>query len=136
MLKSGDVYAQNCYTPRPYCNLWSSSILKDIDRLLSIVDGQLLSYDTTFQLGDFYVSPLLFRNILISKFPVMPVAFLLHERKLKHSHEEMMKFIATEIPSLVNGRNIIPIPGKRKLYVPLGNYFDDPVANDCIIYFP
>ena len=56
-------------------------MLKDIDRLLSIVDGQLLSYDTTFQLGDFYVSPLLFRNILFSKSPVIPVAFLLHERK-------------------------------------------------------
>ena len=84
-------------------------MLKDIDRLLSIVDGQLLSYDTTFQLGDFYVSPLLFRNILFSKSPVMPVAFLLHERKLKHSHEEMMKFIAREIPSLVNGKSIIPM---------------------------
>ena len=71
-------------------------MLKDIDRLLSIVDGQLLLYDTTFQLGDFSES-LLFRNILILKSPVTPLAFLVHERKLKYSHEEMMKIIGREI---------------------------------------
>ena len=84
-------------------------MLKEMDRLLSFVDGQLLSYDTTFQLGDFYVSPLLFRNVLFSKSPVMPAAFLVHERKLKHCHEEMMRIVANEIPSLVNGNNVIPM---------------------------
>ena len=36
---------------------------------------QLLSYDMTFKLGDFYVSPLLFRNILFINSPVMPAFF-------------------------------------------------------------
>ena len=88
-----------------------NSMLKDINRLLSIADGnlhQLLSYDTTFQLGDFYVSPLLFRNVLFLKFPVMPVAFLVHERKLRCCHEELFRVIAKELPSLVNGSQMIP----------------------------
>ena len=68
-----------------------------------------MSYDTTFQLGDFYVSPLLFRNILFSKSPVMLAIFLIHERKLKSSHEELMRIIATEIPFLSNGKNTTPL---------------------------
>ena len=87
-------------------------MLKNVNRLLSITDGHLqhlLSYDTTFQLGDFYVSPLLFRNVLFSKFPIMPVAFLVHERKLRYCHEEMFRVIAKELPSLVNGSQMIPM---------------------------
>ena len=84
-------------------------MLKEINRLLSVFDGHLMSYDTTFQIGDFYVSPLLFRNVLFSKSPVMPVAFLLHEKKLRNCHEEMMRVMATHLPSLVNGKSTIPL---------------------------
>ena len=52
---------------------------------------QLLSYDTTFQLGNFYVSPLLFRHTLFSSSPVIPVLFLEHERKFQLVHDEFMK---------------------------------------------
>ena len=53
-------------------------MLKEVNRLLqveSLSSSQLLSYDTTFQLGDFYVSPMLFRNILFIRSPVMPAFF-------------------------------------------------------------
>ena len=40
---------------------------------------QLISYDTTFQLGDFYVSILCFRHTLFKECPVIPAAFLIHE---------------------------------------------------------
>ncbi|CAC5374109.1 unnamed protein product [Mytilus coruscus] len=43
----------------------------------------LFFYDTTFKLGDFYVSPLVFRNIIFEDRPIMPVAFLIHGRKKK-----------------------------------------------------
>ena len=39
----------------------------------------LLSYDTTFQLSDFYISPFLFQHILFTASPVIPAGFLLHE---------------------------------------------------------
>ena len=70
--------------------------------------SQLLSYDTTFKLGDFYISPFLFRNTLFKKNPVMPAFFMIHERKLKSTHEELMKLIAVALPGLVNGSHTIP----------------------------
>ena len=83
-------------------------MLREINRLLSVFDGHLMSYDT-FQLGDFYLSPLLFRNVLFSKSPVVPVGFLLHEQKLKNCQEEMMRVMASHLPSLVDGNNTIPL---------------------------
>ena len=87
-------------------------MLKEVNRLMQIQSpdaSQLLSYDTTFQLGDFYLSPLLFKNILFSKPLVMPAVILLHERKFKSCHEELMRAVACEIPSLFNGKNTIPM---------------------------
>jgi hypothetical protein len=92
------------------------SILNELKYLLSMPLSssssmyQLLSYDTTFQLGDFYVSALLFRHSLFVAAPVIPACFLIHERKLQAAHDEMMKFISLQIPRLCNcGSNSIPI---------------------------
>ena len=59
-------------------------------------------YDTTFQLGDFYVSPLIFRHILFKENPSIPAMFLIHERKFTETHEEMFKECCKQIPSLIN----------------------------------
>ena len=48
---------------------------------------QCLSYDTTFQLGDFYVLALFFRHIIFRENPCMPALFLIHERKFQQHHE-------------------------------------------------
>ena len=88
-------------------------MLKEINRLLQLSGmksyHQLLSYDTTFQLVDFYVSALLFRNVLFKKSPVMPAMFLVHERKLHSTHIQMMEVIASQLPSLVQGSSRIPM---------------------------
>ena len=70
---------------------------------------QLLSYDTTFQLGDFYLSPLLFRHIIFSSSPVVPVLFLIHERKFQTCHEEFMQEVSKLVPSLTHGKKMIPL---------------------------
>ena len=70
---------------------------------------QLLCYDTTFQLGDFYVSALLFRNVLCKKSPVMPAMFLVHERKLHSTRVQMMEVIASQLLSLVQRSSRIPM---------------------------
>ena len=67
--------------------------------------SQLLSHDTTFQLGDIYVSVLLMCHTLFEDAPVMPVCFLLHERKLGSAHEEFIKYVVVSCPTLVNDRN-------------------------------
>ena len=70
---------------------------------------QLLSYDTTFQLGDFYLSAFLFRYTLFSSSPVIPAFFLIHERKFQTSHEELMKDVANLVPGLLRGKKKIPL---------------------------
>ena len=87
------------------------AVLHELDRLIS-ADTEapvLLSYDTTFQLGNFYLSPLLFRHVLFDEKPVIPVAFMIHERKFQSAHEEFVKFISLQLPSLLKLKAPIPI---------------------------
>ena len=44
-------------------------------------------YDTTFTMGDFYVSALLYRHHIFEGTPVMPLLMLVHERRTTESHE-------------------------------------------------
>ena len=78
------------------------AVLQELDRIISAVTKRpiLLSYDTTFRLGDFYVSSLLFRHVLFNQSPVIPAAFMLHERKFQSTHEEFMKIINLKLPLL------------------------------------
>jgi len=48
---------------------------------------QLMSYDTTFNLGDCYVSILVMRDTDILGDPIFPVLFMVHEKKLLKTHE-------------------------------------------------
>jgi len=47
----------------------------------------LLSYDTIFKLGDFYLFPILFNHVLFVDALVMPAVFLVHEWKFQGVHE-------------------------------------------------
>ena len=85
-------------------------LLGETNRLLQLGNSsQLLSYNTTFKLGDFYVSPVVFRNVIFKKSPIMLAMFLVHERKLRSTHNDLMTCIARELPCLVNGRHVIPM---------------------------
>ena len=75
--------------------------------LLKSPSPQLLSYDTTFQLGDFYVSVLSFRHTLFKEAPVMPAAFLLHERKFQPHHEEFIGTCTKLVRSLTKSTHPI-----------------------------
>lgn len=85
-------------------------LIKELDLILQMGSErpQLLSYDTTFQLGDFYLSPLLYRHTLFSDSPVIPALFLIHERKFQTTHENFMQSLANLVPSLVRGRRNVP----------------------------
>ena len=64
-------------------------MLQELRAVLSVpgAQPQLLSYDMTYNLGDFYVSPILFRHTLFEQAPVMPAAFLIHEKRTQFAHE-------------------------------------------------
>ena len=87
--------------PDLVCIIGLQEVLNEMDRVLLLeTNNQLISYDTTFQLGDFYVSPLIFKHTLFEGCPCIPAMFLIHERKFTETHEEMFKECCKRIPSL------------------------------------
>ena len=88
--------------PDLICVCGMKKVLDQLDRLLLINSPltQLLSYDTTFQLGDFYVSPLLFQQILFKESPVVPALFLIHERKFQIGNEQLFEIAASKFSAL------------------------------------
>jgi hypothetical protein len=60
----------------------------------------LLSYDTTFCLGDFYVSVLLFRMVIFSSNPVVPVLFFIHDSKTTAMHQNFFLTAKRLLPNL------------------------------------
>ena len=87
--------------PDLVCICGLQEIVDELDRVLVLdPSSQLLSYDTTFLLGDFYVSPLIFRHTLFQEAPCIPSMFLIHERKFTETHQEMFKECTKHIPSL------------------------------------
>ena len=59
-----------------------------------------LVYDTTFNLGDFFVSPLVYRHVLFEETPWIPLAFLIHDRKHQKYHNRLFEFMAATVPTL------------------------------------
>lgn len=87
--------------PDLVCIFGLKEILDEFDKVLQLEhSSQLLSYDTTFQLGDFYVSTLLFRHIVFKEQPCIPAMFLIHERKLTETHRFMFQECLVRIPYL------------------------------------
>jgi len=69
---------------------------------------QQLSYDTTFTLGDFYLSIILFRQTEFTSSPVLPLAFMLHERKTRKTHDILWQHMRLVCPELASVRpNVI-----------------------------
>ena len=68
-----------------------------------------LTYDTTFNLGDFYLSVLLFRETDFSPSPIIPLAYLLHERKLESTHNDFFRDIRLLCPQLDRATNVVMI---------------------------
>ena len=54
---------------------------------------KLLSYDTTFSMGDFYVKVLLFKHCCFVQKPIIPALFLIHERKLQEHHQIVFRLL-------------------------------------------
>ena len=81
------------------------AMLDELKQLLKKPNpSQMLSYDTTFCLGDFYVSPLLFRHTMFEENPVMPVLFMFHERQYQEHHEELFKTMNKFLTKTQQGR--------------------------------
>ena len=78
-------------------------LIDHTNKLLSINDrNTYFTYDTTFTLGDFYLSVLLVRNVIFRSMPAFPVLFLLHKKKLKSYHSLFFQQFSSLFPSHEN----------------------------------
>jgi len=69
----------------------------------------VITYDTTFNLGDFYLSILLFRETEFEPSPIIPLAYYIHERKLQATHDEFFGHIRLICPQLDQSLNAVLI---------------------------
>ncbi|KAF6215694.1 hypothetical protein GE061_000025 [Apolygus lucorum] len=79
-------------SPEFMCTLYSDTIKKEYDRIRNI-DTITLYYVTTFNLGDFYVSPLVMRHELFKQCPSIPLAYHVHEAKTTTTHESFFRVL-------------------------------------------
>lgn len=85
------------------------------DMLWKLVKGLLdrsdiphicFSYDTTFKLGDVYVSVLILRFEEFTSSPVVLLMVMLHERKLKKAHDTFFRKLIEFFPEIPDAKNI------------------------------
>ena len=89
--------------------LASKQLADELNRLLSVKgsDPVLLSYDTTFDLGDFYVSPLIVKHPFFKGNTCFPIAFLIHGRKNQKSHDTFWRELVNVVPNLLKHQSFI-----------------------------
>jgi len=64
----------------------------------------LLTYDTTFHLGDFYVTILVLQLGAFSECLLVPIAFMLHERNIQRTHSDFCDSISKFLSASAKSR--------------------------------
>lgn len=95
--------------PDLVCIISLPEMITQFNQLVDVKSTEqlFLSYDTTFNLGDCYVSAIVFKHILFKETPLVPLAFLIHDRKFGSVHEHFFSFIKSAIPKI--SKKKIPI---------------------------
>ena len=85
--------------PRIVVHLIPHLLLHSLETLLKVSSSPVtLHYDTVFNVGDFYLSTVSFRNCLFEKEPIIPCGFLLHSRRLQQDHRDFIQMLTKELP--------------------------------------
>jgi len=89
--------------PDLICLMWSTQMWTNVLGLLNRKDipNLCFSFNTTFDLGDCYVSCLVVRFEEFRKGPIIPLMYMIHERKLKDVHAFFYKKICEYFPQVI-----------------------------------
>lgn len=76
--------------------------IEDFNNLLTLTSEHkiFLSIDTTFECGNFYLTPVVYKHFLFNSEPTIPLAFLLHEKKDQKFHERFLNVLKEHCPNL------------------------------------
>ena len=95
--------------PDLVCFISLPEVITQFNQLVDVKSTEQLfiSYDTTFNLGDCYVSTIVFKHILFKETPLVSLAFVIHARKFGSVHEHFFSFIKSAISKI--SKKKIPI---------------------------
>ena len=90
-------------------------LLESLEVLLKVSSGPItLHYDTVFNMGDFYLSTLVFRNSMFKKDPITPVAFFVHSWRYQEDHVRFMTTIRQSL-SLLAAKKVLIVTDQEFL---------------------
>ena len=68
-------------------------LIEETNNLLTEFNGHVLfSYDTTFQIGDFFVTPLLCRHPFLENDVAFPIPYFYHDSKAELAHDTFFRW--------------------------------------------
>ena len=73
-----------------------------------------LSYDTTFEMGDFYVSVLTYRQNEFKETPVILLMFIFHMERIEYVHSFFFSRVAELFPEIAESKRIIIVTDDEK----------------------
>ena len=83
-------------------------IIEELETALKLAtEPVMLDYDTVFNMGDFYLSTLIFKHTMFKNCPVLPFGFLVHTRCYQEDHMQFMAAIRVSSLFLASKRVII-----------------------------
>lgn len=59
-----------------------------------------IQYDTTFRVGEYYVSTMSFRHPSFANYPIIPFAYLISTRKFAKDHLKLFQYVKDSCPAL------------------------------------
>ena len=91
--------------------------VKDFNDLLHIQKAEktFLSIDTTFETGNLYITPIVYKNFLFRNEPTIPLAFLTHEKKDQKFQERFLTVLSQECPNLKTKETIFVADREKAL---------------------
>lgn len=95
--------------PDLQCFVANKELLTELNRILQVKSDEipLMSYDTTFLIGDFYVSVLVFKHVIFQTSPSIPVAFDIHDRKSEQLHQDFWRKILQLVPNMNKASSVL-----------------------------
>lgn len=89
----------------------------------------ILHYDTVFNMGDFYLSTLVFRHNMFQKSPVIPIAFIIHSCQFQEDHLKFLAAIRKRV-NLLSSKRIVVVSDREF------DFSDIFIGNSCILLEP
>lgn len=83
--------------PEFHCILALDSAIELANSIFQLCEKQpnlreIITYDTTFEVGQFFLSTLVMKNIYLEEEPIFPVIYYMHNRKTTETHETFFRW--------------------------------------------